>query len=79
MTREKKNDCPYCTSKNRGIRETYYNMCCMGCMNRMNADVRKSRYLVEHGGRGRQFSVSGVFRGLFAKMSSKFFGRKLGG
>lgn len=63
--------CPYCSSKNKAVRETYYDMMCQGCMSRINADIRKGCYLVEHGGRGNQKSLFSVIRGLFTRKSNK--------
>jgi len=31
------NPCPYCTSENKGVRETYFDQTCEGCVKRMAA------------------------------------------
>jgi hypothetical protein len=36
-------ECPYCTSDNQAIKDTYFNQCCEGCVKRMSAPTPDNR------------------------------------
>lgn len=60
--------CAYCNSKNKAIRETYYDMTCSGCVSRINASIYACS---RNGGRSNQKSAWSVIRGLFTRKSNK--------